>query len=327
MERKIVFVLSVFLLLVLSACQDDVEYIIEQNSVDDSISEQECAQSQSDIETLVVSLRQINKPYIERFDSMDLASTRIFGRFSDFLSYAGPDALAALEVYSKLAPLGTTPVTAVVVAAVGAGIAVGVSEATYRGLTRSMIGYMPVEDTFYAGLSYAAQGYPSLIDNGLNCLYPEGYSDMRNVGLLHNQTLRDYYSGKIHMSSFSVLNPDVAELKKMFYNKNEYRELYYETLNCFDYRLTGKMLTRTVGKMQDKGLITSNMALVMIEYIKGYYSTTNISDVKKLTDEYITSIWASPALELKEKEAFLSSFSIAIKSPYFWAEKMGSPIF
>lgn len=73
-------------------------------------------------------------------------------------------------------------------------------------------------------------------------------------------------------------------------------------------------------ELQNKNLLTENMALVLKKFYSIYTKSENILNVEDISKFYATTINDSKLSKI-EKESLILAFSVAMESPEYWGNQ------
>lgn len=235
-----------------------------------------------------------------------VACSDCWGGFLDFLTVAGADivgagagAVAVKEIAAGvgIATGGTGAAVVVGGAAVIAGA--GASVAASNELTKKQTGLKISSKPFI---------------KSLNINYPIEFMHLAECGKEHNIRVHNLKLNKITQSKTFSENDEI-------FNSKEWKEVMDKIEREVQFYKDKSQINQLLSSFENESLITENMSVVLGLFFDIYNKSENNHNIEDITNFYIHSIADEETLSYQEKEALISSFSVATESPYYWANQ------
>lgn len=315
---KQVTILSVFILVVLffGSCEKEQENMIQEKQA-------------NEVNNLCDELEEINNAFIS-----SRVYTRVpLGWFGKALIIAGADigatvgtlagAAAAINVGLLVPPGQISLVVSCVVTGAG-GSLVGANK----------VGWFPFSTDAYTtttvlkvGKSYISESFPVCATYGLDVKFPHDYDFLKFAGPLHNDAVKRCL-GNISYKEFTGAGGAWVNTCLDVYGGSAFNRRYIDMRTGMSQLKTFSNIQsyydNVIAYYKSRQWLNDYTSSFLRYYLDAYVRCGNIQDVKELTENYIGFLWSRKSnFTEAEFQAFLMGFSVAIKSPYVWAELKG----
>ena len=232
-----------------------------------------------------------------------------WGGFMNFLAVAGSDiagagagAAAVKEIAAGVgvATGGTGAAVIVGGAAVVAGA--GASVVAYNALPKSS-SRLPVKR----------------FTKKLDIKFPVNYIEFNSIGAGHNECVYKMMNDKFDDGQeYYKSSEDFDKIQNTLAWQEVIEKINVVSLN---YAQEDYNIEALVEKYKTTELITPNMEVVFRHFFEIYNRSENSHNIEDIVNFYIEAISSESTLSETEKQALLSSFSVASESPFFWANQ------
>lgn len=250
-------------------------------------------------ELLLENLKTFNEAYAEKINQGMYSENELRGFWSkvaDVLVVAGADIVSAGAGAYAVKEIAT-----------GVGAATGgTGFAVVTGVAAGIAG---------AGGSIAAAR--TLRDGSivkpyvgkLSIKYPTEYQYLASVGELHNNYVASISNG-IEMNS---------SVEKALLENEEFKKIR-TSINKIVQKNIGRdnNIESAIAELEVEGLINKKISLVYSLFFEVYNKSRNFNNIEDIINYYLEIVSKTDFLNKTEKEALISSFSVASESPCLW---------
>ena len=162
----------------------------------------------------------------------------------------------------------------------------------------------------------------------LNIDYTKKYSYLSNIGALHNEQVFNILNEGLDKNKFNcsdkryIENSNFLSISRTKKWQNVISKVE-KISTAYSKHKDVRILTNS---LRNNSLINDNVKNVLDLFFVIYNQSKNSRNIEDIANFYIKAVSDEASLDNTEKEALISSFSVATESPYFWKNQTETDI-